>query len=292
MQGTYRIIQGDMVAESKNIITNAGKTSILEAVAGRDSGFATSILVGIGETPAQATDKTLEFAVGGGDITTSIVDPINQKIYFKASLPAVDGYKIYELGCFATQYSSLQNTFGSGNITMLNFNEVDWMEVSGEYELSGEHSRVGTTSVQYVGFSEVEGQVDTFQDLSYLPSNTTFELAYYSEGLTGLNLKFKNDDSNYFEATGWSTSDGYNISKVLKSTFVPVGTPDWSRISQLNVSASGTSATLALDSIRYTVPAPSESTDSNLVSRTVLGSPVAKLPGVSMDIEYVLELNI
>lgn len=292
MQGTYKITQGDRVYVAKNVITTNGKTSILNAVAGKSAGFASSIIVGIGDTTALETDTSLEYAISGNDVNAVIVDYVNEKIFFKATLPAPDSYEIHELGCFSVNYTGAQNSFGAGNIVMVNFDaNVVWNDSVGTSTRDATHSRVGTVSVQYDAFSSAKGYVDFFQDLSALPSNATIDFAYYTNGASSVKVRFKVDDSNYYEGS-YTSSNGYHIVKLPVSSFTATGTPTWAGLTALEVEAAGTTATIALDAIRYTVPSQSESIDSSLLSHVILDTPQKKLPGVSMDVEYMLELNI
>lgn len=292
MQGTYKIIQNGKVLLAKNVITTNGKTSILNAVAGKSAGFASSIVVGIGDTAATANDIALEYAISGNDVNAVVVDYVNEKIFFKATLPASDSYEIHELGCFSINYTGAQNAFGSGNIALVTFDgNLGWNDVTGTSVRVGDHSRVGVVSVQYNSFSSVKGYTDFFQDLSSLPQTATFDFAYYTNGASSVKLRFKNDDSNYFEGT-YTSSNGYHITKLPVSSFTATGNPTWNNLTKLEIEAAGTSATIAFDALRYTVPSQSEAINANLLSHVVLTTPQKKLAGVSMDVEYMLELNI
>lgn len=292
MQGTYKLIQNGEVLIAKNVITNNGKASILDAVAGKSAGFASSIVVGIGDTAATANDTALEYAISGNDVNAVIVDYVNEKIFFKATLPSNDSYEIHELGCFSINYTGAQNAFGAGNIVLVNFDEnVVWNDSVGTSTRDATHSRVGTTSVQYSSFSSAKGYMELFTDLSILPSTATFDLAYYTNGASSVKLRFKADDANYYEGA-YVSSNGYHINKLAISSFTATGTPSWANITQLEVEAAGTSATIALDTLRYTVSNQSEAINANLLSHVILDTPQRKLPGVSMDVEYMLELSI
>jgi len=83
-----------------NVITNPGRLGILNAIAGKRLGFAESLVVGIGRTTATVDDESLVFEVAKCDINTAIVDPVNEKIYFKGVLPINDQYEVHELGCY------------------------------------------------------------------------------------------------------------------------------------------------------------------------------------------------
>ena len=293
MQGTYKLTTEDGIVIAKNIITAAGKASILNAVAGKSIGFATSLVAGIGSTAATVNDTELEYAVGGNDVNAVVADLVNEKLYFKATLPSADNYEIRELGCFSTNYTGAQNSFGAGSIALLVFGEnTPWIDDTGSSTLASTNNRIGTSSIQYAGFSTAKGHAAFYTDLSIIPDNSTFDLAYYVNGVSDLILRFKFDDSNYFECATWPVTNGYNIAKVAKSTFTATGAPSWNNLTALEIEATGTTATLSLDALRYTVPVVSEAVNSSLLSRVVLDTPQQKLAGVSMDVEYMLELNI
>jgi hypothetical protein len=293
MQGTYKISSKHGVFVAKNIITDAGRASILNAISGKSTGFASSLVAGIGTTAATTADVELQYAVGGNDINAIITDLVNEKIYYKATLPANDNYSIYELGCFSTNFTAAQNSNGAGNIALVAFgSSTGWLDIVGTSAISSVNNRVGVDSIQYTSFSSAKGYMLFNYDLSSLALNATFDLAYYTNAVTDLIVRFKFDDDNYFEANTWSVSNGYNISKIPVSAFTATGVPSWNDLRILEIEATGTAATLSLDSLRYTIPVVSEAIDSSLLSRVVLTTPQQKLAGVSMDVEYMLELNI
>lgn len=294
MQGTYRITLGDDVYEYKNIITDVGRLGLLYAVSGQKQGWAESIVAGIGETAATDNDTGLEYLVSGGDITTTIVDPINEKLYFKASLPLQDELTIYELGCYSSNTLSTQNSDSGGGSVITTFTSIsNWTDVDGTHTVDTTNNRIGKDSIGYTIASSdtASGYLTYIADISSIPSNATIKFAYYTSGVTDILLRFKVDDSNYYEYAGWSVTDGYHIGSALKSDFTITGSPTWDQIQAIEISvvAGGSGGTVSLDGIRYELPLVMAA-DSTLLSRVVLIDPQEKLPGVSLDIEYLLEL--
>jgi hypothetical protein len=291
MQGIYRIQLGDVCYEYKNVITNSGRLGLLRAIAGQRVGWAASVIAGVGATTATANDTGLEFQVAGGDINAAIVDPVNEKLYFKATLPLEDELTIYELGCYASNTLSTQKTeSGGGSIMALITSDSLWTDVDGTHGTDTVNNRVGKDSISYsiTASDTVIGQLAFINDLSFIPTNASFRLAYYSNNLADLIVRFKVDDSNYFAYDGWSVTNGYKIGSALKSDFVATGSPSWSQIQtiEFEATATGSTGTLSLDAIRYELPLSNE---SDLLSRVVI-TPKQKLPGVPLDIEYLLEL--
>lgn len=292
MQGLYKLTIGDEVYQYKNVITNIGRLNLLYAVSGQRKGWAESIVAGIGATAATVNDTSLEYLAGGGDISTTIVDPVNEKLYFKSSLPLQDEYTIYELGCYASNTLSTQSSESGGGSSIAIFTSAsNWTDSTGTHTLDTTNNRIGKDSIAYTisASAAAEGSLTYAADLSSVPLNASFKLAYYVTGIADLVLRFKVDASNYYEYDGWSVSNGYHIVSALKSDFVATGSPSWDQIQfiEVEITAGGSGGSVSLDALRYELPL---TTDSALLSRVVLVTPQTKLPGVPLDIEYLLEL--
>lgn len=294
MQGIYKVIINNKVYEYRNLITNSGKLALLKAIAGDRKGWALSIVAGIGNTAAAITDKALEFPASGGDITTIITDPVNEKIYFKASLPVLDECTIYEFGCFSSPFTSIDRAENGGGMLLADISTVqEWTDVSGTHSADTVNSRIGQDALSYTitASGTVKGYARFLNDLSHVPADAQFKLAYFCENVSDLIIRFKVDDLNYYESDAWSVTDGYNVDMVQKSLFNAVGSPNWSDIQYLELEATATASagTISLDALRYELPFTDA---SELLSRVVLITPQDKLSGLTLDIEYQLELDI
>jgi len=291
MQGTYRI-EGIEVA---NVITDAGRIGILGAVAGKQRGFADVISVGISPVAATTADKELAFQVADAKIKTVIVDSINEAIYFKATLAVPDDYQIYELGVYPgdAKEAAGSRTAHQGSV-LLNFNNMlAWESTTSVHSYySGDNARVSNSAILYnlAASANAVGSYPVSLDLSRLPDSTQFKFAYLLNNITALSLRFKTDSSNYFVQQSWSLTNGYHLEKVSKSSFTKVGSPDWANISRIEVAGTAGvgGGSVMLDALRYDTDIDS----SSLLSRAVLASPKRKMAGTTMDIEYMLELDV
>lgn len=273
------------------MITSSGKESLLNSIAGTRKGWASSILVGIGNTATTSDDAILEFSIGGGDISTLIVDPINNKIYFKATLRAEDEYEINEIGCYSTNFTSLQQPGQGGGALMIAFgNQTNWVDLSGTSISDAVHARAGSSTIKYslLASASASGYTTIVNDMSVLKPEVQLSFAYFVSNLSALDLRFTVDSSNYYHYTGWSLTNGYHIAKILKSDFVAVGSPDWALVNalQVNTTATGSAGALELDALRYDFPA-----DTNLLTRVVVSPAIRKVAGKSLDVEYVFDLG-
>lgn len=291
MQGLYRIYLDDnLVYQVRNIITTQGKRRVRQILAGKTTGFASSILVGIGNTTPTVDDTILDFAADGADILNTMVDDVNNKIFFKTSLPVDKQYKIYELGCFAADGNTAKQH--QRNSMVITFGELTtWTDSSGVHSLNSTNTRIGAFSIRYSLLAAGVGRGSTpFQiGIDQLPANTVFKLGYFANNIATVKVRFKTTDSDYYEGTIVpATNNAYNISSILKSDFTATGTPSWATITivEVQATATGSAGTVDLDGIRYDVPS---TLDSLLLSRALPVAPVLKPAGSTMDVEYLLE---
>jgi hypothetical protein len=294
MQGTYKITIGDNTYKYKNIITNDGKLTLLNTIGGKRKGWANAIVVGIGSSAATVDDTALNFAVSGADTSMSIVDYVNEKVYFKASLPVNDNYTVYELGCHAGNIASAQRSSQTGGSLLAVFTTSVslWTDVQGTSVSDTTNNRIGEDSISYsiLAAGTAQGFMNLTNDFSQLPADTKFNFAYHCSNLADLILRFKVDDANYYESDAYSVANGYNISSVSKSAFVATGSPTWTdiRFFEIEATATGSPGSISIDALRYDLIGQ---TGEGLLSRVVI-TPDAKLIGVTMDVEYVLELDL
>lgn len=254
------------------------------------TGFAASILVGIGSTTPTVDDTELKFSVDGESILNTMVDDVNNQIFFKTSLPVDKQYKIYELGCYAASASTVKQY--QQNSLLIALGELTtWTSSAGSHSLNSTNTRVGASSIRYSLLAAGVGRGSTpFQiSLDQLPSSTVFKVAYFANNIANVKVRFKTTSADYFESTIVpTTNNAYNISLVNKSDFVETGSPMWSSITiiEIQATATGSAGTIDLDAIRYDAPV---GTTSLLLSRALPSSPILKPAGSTMDVEYLLE---
>jgi len=294
MQGLYRVHIGKETYEYRNLITDSGKLALLKAIAGKRAGWASSIVVGIGSASASASDQSLQFTVSGAELNLAIVDPVNEKVFFKTSLPEIDDYSFYELGCHAGNFTTAQRSVETGGTLLMVFlTTAPWVDEIGTSVADTTHNRIGADSISYniLVSATAKGGINVVNDFSQLPASTEFKLAYYSSNLADLILRLKTDDSNYFSCNTWTVANGYNIDSAAKSDFVATGSPDWASIRFLEVeaTATGSAGVISLDAFRYDLVGTS---NEGLLSRVVISPAQIKKVGLPMDVEYELDLSI
>jgi hypothetical protein len=305
LKGTYIYYEnGQEIYRSSNVITKYGKRFLTSFLAGRDSFASKSMAFGIDSTAAVDTNTRLGFefyrtpvSFGSTDIQT-LNDSTTYAVVYKATIPQdVAGY-ITEVGIYP-EYKESLNSYDSKFISDFD-NQLDWTNTPlitatnariGQYLLN--MSSNGTSAKEYKTNIQV-------LDLSGYSINDTLKLAYFKNdaNLQNIIIKFYSSALNYYSVTITPASGtGYKISSdiSLNNLFTNASTVnvDPSNINQIGITitpASGQSTSVGLDALRIN---DEDTFDPNfgLISRSVLTTPLVKLAGRQVDVEYRLDLG-
>lgn len=308
IKGTYIYYQdGIEIYRSSNIITKFGKRFLTNFVAGRSSFNEKSLAIGIDDTAATENDTRLglEFyrtpvEFGSTDINT--VDGISSySVVYKATLPQSLAGVIHEVGLYPQNTVSLNNydsKFLAGFDSQLDW--YDSTQMSPDYV--SENSRVGENVLEFLSGDDVSKEYFSninSLDLSGYSVNDTIKFSYYQNdtNLSSIKIKLYSSNSDYYSASLTAGAEvGYQISEdVLMSEFLnnPTGTPDVSDISKIGIEVfpvTGEQTSIGADALRIN----DEDTFNpiyGIISRSVLSTPLVKLAGRQVDIEYRLDLD-
>jgi hypothetical protein len=305
LKGTYIYYEnGQEVYRSSNVITKYGKRFLTSFLAGRDSFASKSMAFGIDSTAALDTNTKLGFEFyrtpvlfGSTDIQTSN-DITTYAVVYKATIPQdVAGY-ITEVGIYP-EYKESLSSYDSKFIADFD-NQLDWTNTPlitttnariGQYLLS--MSSNGTSAKEY------KTNIQAI-DLSGYSVNDTLKLAYVKNdaNLQNIIIRFYSSALDYYSVTITpEAGTGYKISSdiTLNNLFTNASTAnvDSSNINQIGViitPVSGQSTSTGLDALRIN---DEDTFDPNfgLISRSVLATPLVKLAGRQVDVEYRLDLG-
>jgi hypothetical protein len=305
LKGTYIYYEnGQEVYRSENVITKYGKRFLTNFLAGRDSFSSKSMAFGIDSTSALDTNTRLGFEFyktpvlfGSTDIQT-LNDITTYSIVYKATIPQdVAGY-ITEVGLYP-EYKESLSSYDSKFIADFD-NQLDWTNTPlitttsarvGQYLLN--MSSNGTSAKEY------KTNVQAI-DLSGYSVNDTLKLAYVKNdvNLQNIIIKFYSSPLDYYSVTvSPESGTGYKISSdiPLDNLFSSSSTlnVDPSNINQIGITitpVSGQSTSAGLDALRIN---DEDTFDPNfgLISRSVLSTPLVKLAGRQVDVEYRLDLG-
>lgn len=305
LKGTYIYYEnGQEVYRSENVITKYGKRFITSFLAGRDSFSSKSMAFGIGSTAALDTDTRLGFEFyrtpvlfGSTDIQT-VNDTTTYSVVYKSTIPQdVAGY-ITEVGLYPEYKESLSSYDGK---FIADFdNQLDWTNTP---LITTTNARVGqyllNMSSDATSAKEYKTNVQAI-DLSGYSVNDTLKLAYVKNdaNLQNIIIKFYSSAIDYYSVTITPESGtGYKMSSdiTLNNLFSNASTlnVDPSNINQIGITitpTSGQSTSAGLDALRIN---DEDTFDPNfgLISRSVLSTPLVKLAGRQVDVEYRLDLG-
>lgn len=265
------------------MITTQGKSVIFRYLAGNLPRIAESIALGIGSTAENVNDTALKFEVDRVPVSLVSADILNNKIVFKGTIPQEYVGKIYEVGLW---FGTPPQTSGGSTVIVSFDSETEaWTPATWDTALA----RIGTDALQIAGGSS-STLSDIAIDMSVYSDADFMSLAYNADAaINNVAIRFSTDLTNYYEYS-FAAATGYEVKSMGKTAFTATGAPDWSNITSITVSATGT-GNAVFDGVRAE-DADTISTDYALVARSVLGTPKTKTSDTEMDIEYALEITI
>jgi hypothetical protein len=283
-------------------------------IAGNISSSRKDIAFGVDQTAATELDTRLGFEFyrtpvlfGSTDIQTSTTGspPVTTTTYgvvYKTTIPQDVTAQIYEIGLYPSTRSSVNN-FDSKYLT--DFDDLlEWEDSSGNnpsvvttnYRIGGNLLRMSASANSS---KEYKASSPTL-DLSGYSDLDTIRLAYYREdaNLSTIKIRLYSESSKYYEATISPTSGtGYKISSDIPlSTFFSGATspaPDITNINQIGIvvtAGAGGTAYVGMDGLRIN---DEDTFDPifGIISRSHLATPISKVAGRQVDVEYRLDLE-
>jgi len=294
ISGKYIVsLDGHVVAESPNIITDSGRIAILRFLAGISNTYAGILGVGISDAEPSPEDKELGYEVYQAPILLKSVDYGNAEILFKATFPIGDRLVIREIGLFPDEQSS------RGNVVTFFDSPDDW---SGTGELNVDDIRMGEAGIVMeptVGSSTSIISDNTLNLIDVQNQDEfVFAVILYDDGCEYIRLTFQDVDGNTMvgdftpEAYTSGSDPQYCITSLDKGSFSGLNSR-WGQIVKTTVTVKANAAELTsvvLDGLRT-----SDSnilTGSEIVSKTLLAEPVIKEASQTLDVQYSLSVPI
>jgi len=296
MIGTYKIYKhGELVRAQKNLITDLGRRTILDFLAGQNNSWSDFLALGTSAVPVTLSDRYLGFEFLRAPVAVKVADFNTDAITMKAEFYDPSAGWIYELGLFPT--NGAPESADSTTTLLSAFNqEVEpwsagvWNEV--DFRLGSESLELATTTGttlwaenMYYGSALSQYTPADILDLAYFTQDTNASLA---------GVRLHTDENNYFEYTFVpQTVAGYHVQSFTKGDFIAVGTPDWNIITSLSVgvqAGAGGGTTVQFDGLAITTL--NTYADYGVVSRAVLDDPLYKEVSEEIDVEYVIQFSV
>lgn len=281
------------------MITTLGKNHIRRYLAASTPNLAGAIAVGVGEAAEALGQTALGLEFHRVEILYSFYDFANNNIVFKAELPDDLAGKIYEIGLFSKLENASSGTYGSKLLISFDSDSENWYNGINLSTFTSVNTRVGKDSLSHTpaaSGTNTSSYAGLAKDFSANSSADTFNFAFYNTNtnVSNISFRFKTDAANYFTHTVSNPPAGYQIVTATKGSFVATGAPSWSNIDTVEVAtsskASGAS-NVEFDAIRLE-DVDDVDIDYVLISRKKLVTPITKLEGQMMDIEFTLGVSV
>lgn len=295
MIGSYRLLEnGNVVAESRNVITNDGARVILRYLAGQTPNIAGAIVVGTNPTTAARTDTELGFEFARGAVNFSTPDFLSETVMWKATLPTGISGSIRELGIYPTMTGPAE---GYDSRLITGFESTYEPLTGGSIDIT--NVRVGSESYSVAPAANGNSTITlsaTQGDFSGFGASDQFALAYFTNNAFAgtIRIRFLTDATNYYEYTLTApTTIGYNVGKFLKSAATRTALGDWANITSIEfrvTALAGGAASVTLDGFR--INDKDLYVDYALVSRSVLTTPYVKVLNQELDVEYSIGFDL
>lgn len=292
IKGTYRFFQnGELVGEHENLLTTAGKQTIVRYFSGIEKFICQSIAVGLSGTAANVSDIALGYELDRADIISVGADITNFRSVFKATLtPELVG-SIYEVGAFTVSVNTEDSGFGSKSLFSMSAYE-SW--VGGSFVTTNTRE-ARSLRLNPIASATASADFASTVDLSGYSGVDQFLIAFYvaDANCASVTIKLGSDASNYASFVVAAPAAGYQVARMNKSAGTLTGVPIWSSISYIHIDAvakAGGATIVDIDGMRVE---NMDSTNQNyaLVSHSILAAPVLKKAGIPMDIEYSLTVT-
>jgi len=276
------------------VLTSEGKQIIRRYLGRQVSSIADAIVFGVGATAETATDASLALEAGRVQVLLTSYDFVNDAIIFKGSVPDDFVGTIYEVGIYSTFDDASSGSYGSRAITTFDSDSETWS--AGTYTTT--NTRIGPDSLNLAPATSgtLTASISNLTlDFAGNSGADQFILAFANNNTNASTVafRFKTDASNYYTFSVSNPSTGYQVTNFNKSAAVATGTPNWSNITQVEVSVSSKAtgaSSVDFDAIRLE-DRDTSNADYVLVARKVI-APVVKLDGQSQDIEFTLDVTL
>lgn len=298
LEGTYKyLVDGVVVRESKNLITEAGRKQVMRVLGELASTLGGSVAVGLGDTAANTNDTLLTFEYARATVYLESVDFVSNRIVFKATLDEEVSGTIYETGLFSNPYSNSANNYSSRLLVAFGNPNDTWTNAT----YANTNNRLSSNALRVTAStsSTTTSVRDTMaMDISDFTTTDVFKIAFKptTSNVSSFVVRFNGTDSgSYYQVTIPVVGTNYQIYSFNKSNLTKVGTNvDYSNITGMSLlvtAGAGGAGSIDFDGLRVERTPTLDSTDI-LVSRTVLSTPLPKSSGLPMDIEYSLKVAI
>lgn len=303
-KGTYVFKQdGKEIGRSENLITTNGRKVLLQYIAGIRNEWAADMCFGAINTTPSLSDVELNFETARVPVTlktykSATVDNPDL-IIVRGTLPASLYANIYEIGLYPesritdvanrnnkiiTDFSDLSNWVASISDQSQSITDQGTVSITGYSPQGSASPRIGGFSVDLAQNTMYENNTFGFNLLGYSDLDSLKILAY-NTAAGNLTVTFKDVQNNsYVFNYTLSDNSGYQI---LSAPF-PANVSFINTINSINIKTDNT-ASVTIDAIKASTTTELTNEDY-LISKSVLSTPIAKIYGIPLDVEYYVQV--
>lgn len=294
MLNGYYVIKSnnEFVASSKNVITTSGFSTINKYLAGSLNSWADYLAVGVFVTKnaASASDTQLEYEVGRYQINLKSYATISgsNQIFLKADLPDILTASISDIGIFSSP--NLKND----NFIISDFSELVSGSTAWLNTTTTSNSKYGASNVYIYSSGSVISNNNLSINLNgYAGSDYASLLVYSPANASGkFQIRFQ-DTAGYL----WNTASG--TASVAGGSWMAVTIPFTNQpdtnfnyiVNSLSINfVTAATSSLVFDALKLN-SGNVKYIDSQVISRTILPTPIIKDYGKPMQIEYYMQVT-
>lgn len=270
--GSYNIyVDGELVSSSKNVITTTGVQTIKRYLAGSILDWCGGMAVGAINTTAATSDLKLGFEIERQPTIFRSLDAdgnIIVKAAFSTTLEAV----IREVGIYPFPYTASDKVYQDDIIT-----DFSAGSASGNSSVGSKNVALSTGTPAYT-------ETGLSIDISGYAPTDRFQLLVYNSDANAktVQLKISNGVTEY-TVGNFSITAGVGF----KSVELAIGNSTITSITQVTLTSTAANKALELDCLKFL---NTDQTDyiSGIVSRSIPATPITKLAGQELEVEYKL----
>ena len=303
-KGTYVFKQdGKEIGRSENLITTNGRKVLLQYLAGTRVDWAADMCFGAIDTAPSLSDIELNFETARVPVSLktykSATSGNPDLIIVRGTLPASLYANIYEIGLYPesritdvanrnnriiTDFSDLSNWVASIADQSQSITDQGTVSITGYSAQGAASPRIGGFSVDLAQNTSYQNNTFGFNLLGYSDLDTLKILAYNTAaGIVTITLKDVQNNLYVFTYT-LSDNAGYQI---LSAPF-PANVSFTNTINSITIATDNT-ASVTIDAIKASVSTELTNEDY-LISKSVLSTPIAKIYGTPLDVEYYVQI--
>lgn len=266
------------------MITTNGQQQQLKLLAGTVYKFADLFVVGASNAVLPASANQLDFAWATTPVIDAYVDTSLNQVVYHGTLDKQLAGDINEIGLISLN-SDFVNS-GLPNSLVYTFEAVESWFSDGNYSVVNS-SAVGANNVLITNATANQRLTKVVNEIN-VTRYDTFKLRLINAGVTQIQVRMMNDESNYIYKN-FTLTAGLNSIKSAVNTFTQQGVFNAKNVQEIRITINSVSS--PTNTVEFDALTLSSDLNGGLVTRTILANTQYKRQGASQEIEIAVALN-